>query len=105
MKTIHVSLAIAAMLLVTGLSSCKKKEATCSGSGTLKLTNSSHATVQRAMIDGVNYGSLDPGEAKEISLPAGQHDWQLVGISGGSGCSAAKVTIVECKTAGFECGG
>jgi hypothetical protein len=71
--------------------------------GTLKLTNNSSNTVQRAMIDGVNHGSIDPGQSKEIKLAAGQHDWQLVGISGGTGCSAAKVTIVECQTTGFSC--
>lgn len=84
-------------------SACKKKT-TCSGKGTLKLTNDSHSTVQRAMVDGVNYGSLDPGASKDISLAAGSHDWQLVGISGGSGCSAAKVTIIECQTSSFSCG-
>lgn len=83
--------------------SCKKKNS-CSGKGTLKLSNTSHATVQRAMVDGVNYGSIDPGGSKEISLAAGSHDWQLVGISGGSGCSAAKVTIIECETSSFSCG-
>jgi len=92
------------LLLIFGASSCKKKSQ-CSSTGTLKLTNSSHATVQRAMVDGVNYGSIDPGNSKEIDLAPGQHDWQLVGISGGTGCSAAKVTIVECKTSSNECGG
>lgn len=104
MKTIQISLVAAALLFNGILTSCKSKEDTCNGNGTLKLTNSSHATVQRAMVDGVNYGSIDPGDSKEIKLPPGQHDWQLVGISGGTGCSAAKVTIVECKTSGFECG-
>lgn len=82
------------------VSSCQKS---CSGSGTLKLTNKSLNTVQRLMVDGVNYGSIDPGESKSISLAAGSHDFQQLGISGGSGCSAAKVIIVECKTSGFSC--
>lgn len=75
----------------------------CDGKGYLKLTNNSLNTVQRIMIDGVNYGSLDPGESKSISLPAGEHEFQQVGISGGSGCSAAKVIIIECETQGFSC--
>lgn len=78
----------------------------CDGSkGTLKLTNDSHNTVQRIMIDGVNYGTLDPDEFKEIELAPGKHDWQLVGISGGNGCSGASVIIVACETSGFSCDG
>lgn len=80
--------------------SCKSD---CGGKGYLKLTNESINTVQRIMIDGVNYGSLDPGESEIISLPAGEHEFQLVGISGGSGCSSAKVIIIECETQGFSC--
>jgi hypothetical protein len=57
------------------------------------------------MIDGINYGSLDPGESKSISLPAGEHEFQQVGISGGAGCNPAKVIIIECETQGFECNG
>ena len=82
------------------LSSCKE---TCDGMGTLKLTNKSISTVQRIMVDGVNYGTIDPGESKEIELAPGEHDFQQLGISGGSGCSAAKIIIVECKTTGFSC--
>jgi hypothetical protein len=104
MRSLQITFILAAILVNSSLTSCKNKDSDCNGNGTLKLTNSSHSTVQRAMVDGVNYGSIDPGGSKEIKLPPGQHDWQLVGISGGSGCSAAKVTIVECKTAGFECG-
>ena len=55
------------------------------------------------MIDGVNYGTLDPGESEIISLTAGEHEFQQVGISGGSGCSSAKVIIIECETQGFSC--
>ncbi|MBK6934270.1 MAG: hypothetical protein IPH17_04105 [Bacteroidales bacterium] len=57
------------------------------------------------MIDGVNYGSLDPGESQTITLPAGEHNFQLVGISGGTGCCPAKVIIIECESQGFECSG
>lgn len=101
LKKLLVVLPLVVLTLIGG--SCKPKN-TCNGKGTLKLSNDSHGTVQRAMVDGVNYGSIDPGGSKEISLPPGSHDWQLVGISGGSGCSAAKVTIVECQTSSFSCG-
>lgn len=83
-----------------GMYSCREK---CSGLGSLKLTNESHSTVQRIMVDGVNYGTIDPGESEEIDLAAGEHEFQLVGISGGTGCSAAKVIVVECETSGFSC--
>ena len=91
------------ILLFLGLFSLSSCEKSCSGKGTLKLTNKSLHTVQKIMIDGVNYGTIDPGESKEIELAAGEHDFQQVGISGGAGCSAAKVIIVECETSGFSC--
>ena len=83
-------------------SSCTKTES-CDGMGTLTLTNNSNGTVQKLMIDGVNYGTIDPDEKKDIKLGAGEHEFQFVGISGGSGCSAAKVIIVGCKSSGFQC--
>ena len=86
--------------LLFSLQSCEND---CDGKGYLNLTNTSANTVQRIMIDGVNYGSLDPGESESISLPAGEHEFQQVGISGGAGCSPAKVIIIECETQGFSC--
>jgi hypothetical protein len=101
MYKLYYSLIAAAVLsvLIT-TNACKKP---CSGSGKLKLTNKSMNTVHRLMVDGVNYGTIDPGESKEISLAAGEHTFQQVGISGGVGCSAAKVIIVECETSSFSC--
>lgn len=96
----YVFLFTIALGMALGLSACKK---TCSGMGTLKLTNKSLNTVQKIMVDGVNHGTIDPGESKEIALAAGSHDFQQVGISGGTGCSAASVIIVECETTGFSC--
>jgi hypothetical protein len=77
----------------------------CNGKGYLSVTNRSVNTVQRLMVDGVNYGSLDPDRNMTVSLPAGYHSWQLVGISGGGGCSEAMVIITECETASYECRG
>ncbi|MBC8319210.1 MAG: hypothetical protein H8E34_00645 [Bacteroidetes bacterium] len=91
---------IFSLLVLFSTTSCEKS---CSGMGTLKLTNKSLNTVQKIMIDGVNHGTIDPGEEKEISLAAGEHDFQQVGISGGTGCSAASVIIIECETTGFSC--
>jgi len=49
--------------ILSGINGCKDDSM-----GTLELTNKSIGTVQRIMIDGVNYGSLDPSESKDISL-------------------------------------
>ena len=73
------------------------------GYGWLKLTNSSLNTVQKILVDGVNYGTLDPGDSQVMKLAVGEHEFQQVGISGGTGCSAATVIIVESDTTGFSC--
>jgi len=91
------------ILCLLGLFNWSSCDEVCDGLGTLELTNTSLNTVQRLMIDGVNYGTIDPGESKEIDLAPGEHDFQQVGINGGAGCSSAKVIIVECKTTGFSC--
>ena len=101
-KLLSISSLILTFFILTIMLSCDS-ESDCEGKGYLKLTNTSTGTVQRIMIDGINYGSLDPGESKSISLPAGEHEFQQVGISGGAGCSPAKVIIIECETQGFEC--
>jgi len=75
------------------------------GKGTLSVENRSLNTVQRLMINGVNYGSVDPGETLDVELNPGVYEWQLVGLSGGTGCSAAVVTINECETSSFSCSG
>ena len=99
-KLLSISSLILTFSILTIMLSCKSD---CGGKGDLKLTNKSINTVQRIMIDGVNYGTLDPGESEIISLRAGEHEFQQVGISGGSGCSSAKVIIIECETQGFSC--
>ncbi len=108
MKKINFALLMAA-IFIAALSinlSCDKLDASpCTGKGTLTLTNKSLTTVQRIMINGVNYGSLDPGNKKSIELTPGTYDWQLVGLSGGTGCSAAKVNIVACEDQGYSCSG
>jgi hypothetical protein len=91
------------ILFFTGLFFWSSCEEACNGMGTLELTNKSISTVQQLMVDGINYGTIDPGESKEIELAPGEHDFQQVGISGGTGCSAASVIIVECKTSSFSC--
>ena len=100
MKTLML---ISALVAVSFLSSCDELNL-CDGNGTLSVTNKSDNTLQQLMIDGVNYGTLDPGENKDVDLAAGQHFWQLVGIDGG-GCNEAYVIIVECKTVSFSCDG
>lgn len=100
MKNLSVLFFILGSICLVGVS-CGKL---CpSSNGTLALKNSSLNTVQKIMIDGVNYGTLDPGEDDTYDLPAGEHEFAQVGISGGTGCSPAKVIIVECETQSFQC--
>ena len=100
MKKFASFIAIVSIFLLTN-TSCE--DLLCNGKGTLQLTNKSLLTVQKIMINGVNYGSLDPGETESIELSPGVYAWQLVGISGGTGCSMAAVTITECDTQAFSC--
>ena len=83
--------------------SCGPTKDTCDGNGTLSVENTSHLTVQRLMVDGVNYGSVDPGNQKDAKLAPGTHSWQMVGISGGPGCGSATVIIVACQTSSYTC--
>jgi hypothetical protein len=94
---------ISALIFAALLYSCDELNI-CDGMGYLEVENASLNTVQKLMIDGVSYGTLDPGETKKVSLAAGGHYWQLDGIVYG-GCSAAYVIIVECETSSYECRG
>jgi hypothetical protein len=104
MKKIRMIFVVLITILVISFS-CDptSTEDPCDGMGTLSVKNTSLNTVQKLMIDGVNYGSLDPGAKKDSKLAPGTHSWQLVGISGGTGCSTASVIIVACKTSSYEC--
>jgi hypothetical protein len=103
MKKIKLILLAIVLMTITASVNTSCEDLTCNGKGTLSLTNKSLLTVQKIMINGVNYGTLDPGETQEIELSPGMYMWQLVGLSGGTGCSAAAVTITECDTQGFSC--
>lgn len=81
-------------------SSCEKP---CDKNGSLLLTNKSLNTVQKLTVEGVSYGTIKPGESKEISLAAGEYEFQQVGVNGGVGCRAAKATIAKCKITTFSC--
>jgi hypothetical protein len=105
MRKIKIILIVIALLVITASInfSCDPIKDECDGMGTLSIENKSLSTVQRLMIDGVNYGSVDPGNKKDTNLAPGTHSWQMVGISGGTGCSAATVIIVACQTSSFSC--
>jgi len=102
---------ITVVIFASLLYSCEKEESTpddgsgdgCNGKGTLHLENKSLHTVQRIIIDGHNYGTLDPGDKEEFSLAEGQHSMQFQGISGGEGCTPSTVFIVECEHEYFSC--
>lgn len=102
-KIVRNFVIVCLLFLAFTTGSCDLLKPECDGMGTLQLTNKSINTVQRVMIDGVNYGSIDPGEKKDFKLAPGQHVFQQTGLSGGSGCSIAYVIIVECETSGFSC--
>ena len=104
MKKVYTIFSMIMIVFVIGFTNCKKTSTGCNGMGTLSLSNQSISTTQKIMIDGSSYGNLYPGQTKEISLAAGTHDWQLVGLNGG-GCSPASVIIVECQEVGFYCDG
>lgn len=71
--------------------------------GILRCTNTSNSTVQRILISGTNYGSLDPGETRSIELAPGSWTLQFIGLNGGSGCSASSFNIAACQTVSRAC--
>jgi hypothetical protein len=79
------------------------KELCLTGTGTLTLTNKSLHTVQKIMINGVNYGTIDPGESKDIELSPGTYYVEQDGISGGTGCSGFVVNMAACTPQGYSC--
>ena len=105
MRKIKIILIAIALLFIAASTnfSCESTKDDCDDKGTLSVENKSLLTVQRLMIDGVNYGSVDPGDKKEAKLAPGTHSFQMVGICGGTGCSVATVIIVACQTSSFSC--
>lgn len=94
---------ISGLLMAIVCLSCE--DMMCDGKGTLSVENTSIGTVQQLRVDGVNYGSVDPGKTKKVDLAPGEHTWQMIGLSGGVGCSAATVIIMECEESSFSCHG
>ena len=105
MKIAITSLLLVGLLMAGSYSCVKEKEKdNCKpGYGWLKMTNGSLTTIQKVMIDGTNYGTLDPGETATYQLAAGKHTFESIGISGGGGCSQASAIIVECATEARVC--
>ena len=93
------------VLMISALFVSCKENCLVKNKGTLKLTNTSTSTVMRALVDGVNHGTLDPNESIEIELGAGSHTFLFEGISGGAGCSQGSVIIISCETSAFTCSG
>lgn len=104
-KTNFFFLLLATILLIA--SSCEALEEdisdpSCKDIGYLRLTNGSLNTIQMILIDGTNYGTLDPGDTGTYTLGVGRHDFQFKGVNG-SGCAPASVVIAECKTESRIC--
>ncbi len=97
------------ILLAVACVACEKEDQvepvnTCpQTTGTLRVKNNSLHTVQRILVNGANHGSLDPGEERFFEKSPGDYTIQLVGLSGGSGCSAATVHIAACTVEGLSC--
>ncbi len=75
---------------------------TCN-TGTLRCSNTSLHTVQRILVSGTNYGTIDPGETRNIELAPGNWTLRFVGISGGQGCSESTFNIASCQTISRSC--
>lgn len=106
MKLISLYFAGSLLLFSFFFSSCEAlEEGICDGKGTLRVENTSLHTVQKIIIDGKNYGTLDPGDFQEIPLNEGKYLVEIIGISGGGGCLAHYVTISECDTQISGCSG
>jgi hypothetical protein len=91
-------------IIVLTVVSCQKIS-DCAGTGTLTVENTSSNTAQKLMINGVSYGTIYPGDSKSVKLSPGVYTWQLVGVSGGTGCSAATLNVSECMTYSYTCDG
>lgn len=98
------------LFLVLGISLCFLS-ASCEGdklcftnTGTLKYENKSLYTVQRIILNGTNYGSIDPGETEEIELTEGTYEFSTPGLSGGDGCASISIIYIKpCETVGRSC--
>jgi hypothetical protein len=91
--------------ILIGIGACDVLDI-CGGYGYLKLTNDSRNTIQKIRIDGVNYGTLDPGDSETFELTVGKHTVEtLNAVTGRNACSSFEVTIVECDTQGYSCSG
>ena len=93
--------------LIMLFSSCVPEEMQpdCNGKGELTLRNTSTQTLQRVMVNGVNYGTLDPGESETYNLTPGTYTVEQDGVSGGGGCGEFIVNVTECSSQSFGCGG
>lgn len=109
MKIIHQLLMLVLASFILLLSACVVDDETqpsgCTSSlGTLRVTNKSLHTVQKIRINGINYGTIDPGDSDEIDLTPGTYEVEIIGISGGSGCqNPSTVNIKACVTQGISC--
>jgi hypothetical protein len=103
-KSIFILVALSSIFLNFASCSPEEEDDDCiEGYGILKIGNGSLNTVHKIMIDGINYGTLDPGDVGSYPLRPGKHEVQSVGIAGGAGCSPAQVIIVECGTESLVC--
>lgn len=94
------------ILLILPFTSCEElileTTPSCSGSA-IKVENRSHTTVQKIIINDINYGTIDPDEVREIQFSSGTYTVELRGVSGGTGCSEGTIILDDCETRGYSC--
>jgi hypothetical protein len=89
--------------MVAGLAGCPEKDIGCGGYGTLNLTNSSAGTTQKILVDGIDFGTITPGQIIDVRISVGTHTLEMKGVSGGRGCSPGSVITYECETKIYNC--
>ena len=71
--------------------------------GYLELENDSQTTKQKILINGTDYGTLDPKESETYNLNPGTYNVEFVGIHGGKGCSVFTIVIACGQSEGRVC--
>jgi len=73
------------------------------GWGELCVENKSLHTVQKVIINGASYGTLDPGDKECFSVPVGATTLEFRGVNGGSGCNPCVNNIPDCGVINKSC--
>ena len=76
----------------------------CDSKGYIQVTNNTKSNKNyKVIIDGMNYGTLAPGQGENYKVNIGAHLVSIEFQEGGAACSAAYVDVQECQTRGLSC--